>query len=405
MFLSFYQTCLQANLSPTQYLTLEILVQLIQSCRTVQLEKLAALFAQPIAYESRRRNLQRFLKLPQLSAKLLWFPLIKHIIKQEFSQKNNTSAKLSDQNRQQKRKLKKLRHLGHLLLVIDRTEWKGRNLFVASLVLGKRALPVYWVLLDKQGSSNLAEQKKFLKPLLKLLKPYPVVILGDREFQSVQLAAWLDERGIAFIFRQRKSTRIQLAGTTNYQPLNSLKIKPGSKQFFCDVYHTQTHKLGAFNLATRWKRPYRGQKMKNPWYLLTNLDSLEKTLRFYEARFGIEAMFKDCKTGGYNIEKTKVSESRFLALVLLIAIAYSVTTIRGQQMNIMPRRTYICRLKEALRATERHSDFWIGNYGTLWVESMDNLSELAAALMSLKPQKRAYFLKGMTALRSIQQAL
>lgn len=80
--------------------------------------------------------------------------------------------------------------------------------------------------------------------------------------------------------------------------------------------------------------------MKDPWYLLTNLDSLEKTLRFYEARFGIEAMFKDCKTGGYNIEKTKVSESRFLALVLLIAMAYSLTIMRGQQLNSFPRRPY-----------------------------------------------------------------
>jgi hypothetical protein len=81
---SFYQTCLQASLTQAQYLTLQILILLLQSHRTVQLERLAALFPQPITFESRRRNLQRFLKLPQLGVKLLWFPLIKHIIKQEF---------------------------------------------------------------------------------------------------------------------------------------------------------------------------------------------------------------------------------------------------------------------------------------------------------------------------------
>ncbi len=63
-------------------------------------------------------------------------------------------------------------------------------------------------------------------------------------------------------------------------------------------------------------------------------------MRFYGARFAIEAMFKDCKTGDYNFEKTKVSEPRFLALVLLIAIAYSLTIMRGQQLNIAPRRSY-----------------------------------------------------------------
>ena len=404
MFPLFYQTCLQANLSPTQYLTLEILVHLLQSYRAVQLEKLSAFFPQPITFDSRRRNLQRFLKLPQLNARLLWFPLIKQIIKQEFRQKDNTSATLSDHNRHQRRKLKKLRHLGHLLLVIDRTEWQGRNLFVASLILGKRALPVYWILLDKQGSSKLTEQQKFLQPLLKLLKPYPIVVIGDREFQSVQLASWLDDRGIAFILRQRKTTHIQLSGTEKYQPLKALNIKPGTAEFFANIYHTQTHRLGSFNLATRWKRPYRGRQMTDPWYLLTNLNSLEKTLRLYESRFGIEAMFKDCKTGGYNLEKTKVSQPRFLALVLLVALAYSLTTIRGQLLNNFPCRPYICRLKESPRAAERHSDFWIGTYGTFWVESMAIWSELAEALLSLKPQKKAYFLKGMTALHSIQQA-
>ena len=80
MFLQFYHACLEANLSASQYLTIQILILLLQRHRTVQLEKLAALFPQPITFESRRRSLQRFLKLPQLSVKLLWFPLIKQII-------------------------------------------------------------------------------------------------------------------------------------------------------------------------------------------------------------------------------------------------------------------------------------------------------------------------------------
>jgi len=41
-------------------------------------------------------------------------------------------------------------------------------------------------------------------------------------------------------------------------------------------------------LATRWKRRYRSKQAEAPWYLLTNLNSLEKTLKLYQARFGIE---------------------------------------------------------------------------------------------------------------------
>jgi hypothetical protein len=128
-------------LTPTQYLTIEILILLLQSYKTVQLERLAALFPQPIKYESRRRNLQRFLGLPKLSVKLLWFPLIKQIIKQEFNPDNK--------NRAERRRLKKLRQWGKLVLVIDRSEWKGRNLFMASIIVKKRAIPVYWVMLQQ----------------------------------------------------------------------------------------------------------------------------------------------------------------------------------------------------------------------------------------------------------------
>ncbi|NCQ93733.1 MAG: IS4 family transposase, partial [Microcystis aeruginosa LG13-03] len=360
------------------------------------LEKLAALFPQPITFESRRRNLPRFLKLPQLNVKLLWFPLIKQIVKLEFSGKNK--------NREQRRRLQKLKQAGRLLVVIDRTDWKGRNLFVASVICGRRALPVSWVLLNKKGSSDLGEQKKFIKPVLRLLKPYPLVVMGDREFQSVQLGKWLDDRGVAFIFRQKKSTYTRLKEEENYQALSELEPNRGERKFFRGVTHTKSHQIGGFNLAIYWKRRYRSKGSKEPWYLLTNLESLELTLKLYRARFGIEAMFKDCKTGGYNLEKTKVSEPRFLALVLLIAIAYSLNTTRGQNLKKSGTRDYICRSKEAKRGPERHSDFWIGTYGTFWVESMDAYSELAFSLIRLKPGKHPNFSRGLTAMRLIQQA-
>ena len=36
------------------------------------------------------------------------------------------------------------------------------------------------------------------------------------------------------------------------------------------------------------------------WYLLTNVGSLKQSIDTFKCRSGIEAMFKDCKTGGYN---------------------------------------------------------------------------------------------------------
>ena len=46
---------------------------------------------------------------------------------------------------------------------------------------------------------------------------------------------------------------------------------------------------------------------KEPWYLLTNIESLDEVLKIYRSIMGIEAMFKDCKTGGYNLEGSKAN--------------------------------------------------------------------------------------------------
>jgi hypothetical protein len=138
---------------------------MLQSYRDVSLSTLANQFPQPIKYESRVRNLQRFLDLPELTAKLLWFPLIKHLIKQEFRHQPT--------NREQRRQTKKFQliHQGHLFLIIDRTQWQERNLIVLTLAWGKHAIPVYWEILPKKGNSRKARAKKSFNSCFATVEP------------------------------------------------------------------------------------------------------------------------------------------------------------------------------------------------------------------------------------------
>lgn len=76
MFPKFYQTHFQTQLSRSQFLVLEIVLNLLGSEKQVRLERLARVFPYPITTESRRRKLQRFLDLPQLTLAGIWFPLI-----------------------------------------------------------------------------------------------------------------------------------------------------------------------------------------------------------------------------------------------------------------------------------------------------------------------------------------
>jgi hypothetical protein len=91
-----------------------------------------------------------------------------------------------------------------IYLVVDRTCWKEKNLIMLSLVHEGRAIPIYFELLPKLGSSNFGEQKKFLSQVFPLLDKYKFVLLGDREFCSVALANWLRENNITFCLRLKK---------------------------------------------------------------------------------------------------------------------------------------------------------------------------------------------------------
>jgi hypothetical protein len=114
---------------------------------------------------------------------------------------------------------------------------------------------------------------------------------------------------------------------------------------------------------------------------------------------------KDCKTGGYHLEDAKVNDTRFLALVLLIALAYSWATMHGQQMKHLGIDQYAGRIQEHNDKTPRQSDFSLGLYGQRWIYAMELWADWALQLIALKPHKQLYFQRGFYALSLMQQAL
>ena len=128
----------------------------------MRIERLAASMPLPILFESRRRHIQRFLILPQLSVALLWLPLIKCILRTQIKPESK------------------------VIVTLDRTFWTENNLLMVSVVWERRAWPVYWQFMDKKSNSNLAQQKAVLRPAFRLLKRYQVVVVGNREFHSIK---------------------------------------------------------------------------------------------------------------------------------------------------------------------------------------------------------------------------
>ncbi len=110
----YYHKCISQLLTQRQYVTLRITVLILQSYRTIQIEKLASILPIPIKYESRRRHLQRFLVLPQLSTKCMML----------LNKKGNSN--IAEQKRLLKSTLRLLK--GYQVVVIGDREFGKINL-------------------------------------------------------------------------------------------------------------------------------------------------------------------------------------------------------------------------------------------------------------------------------------
>ena len=377
---SFYQTFLEKYLTPSQLITLKMLVWLLQNQKQVKIERLAATLPLPIQHNSRRRHLQRFLTLKAISVVLLWFPLIQEILHRQIKPGSQ------------------------LVLAMDRTQWTGNNILMVSAIYRSRALPIFWVILDKKGASNLAEQQQLLRPVIRLLKSYKLILIGDREFHSIELARWLQTNNISFVFRLPSSTTFR-PKRRKFQPLKSISLSPGERQFYADINLTQKRGFGKFNLAVYWKRKYRGKQSNEAWYLLTNLSSWTQATKVYGQRFGIEAMFRDCKTGGYNLSGSQANSEKLTRLIFLIALAMTSAWLHGQRTQSQRQSDYICRSLQEARTRRRHSAFWIGLYGANWIVAFHECRIWVEELIGSVPNKQSFYRQGLKAIKFIEQAL
>ncbi|MEG4581596.1 IS4 family transposase [Microcoleus sp. MON1_C5] len=377
---SFYHQILEKYLTPAQLLTLQMLVWLLQSQKQVRIERLAATLPLPILQSSRRRHIQRFLQIKALSILVLWFPIVKEVISRQFTAGSQ------------------------LVIALDRTQWKEYNVLMVSAIVQKRAFPIFWTLLDKQGASNLAEQQQVLRPVIRLLKRYKLALVGDREFHSIELAQWLHRQRLSFVLRQKCSTTFR-EKRQFFQPLDSIPVQPGIHLFYPKISFTQKKGFSRFNLVASWKRKYRGKQEDEPWYLLTNLPDLKSAIGVYSKRYGIEAMFKDCKTGGYNLEGCQASPDKLIALMIVIALAMTSAWLKGKKTQLQGQEKYVCRLSEPDRNRKRHSKFWIGLYGENWLIAFDYCQEWVDSMLSLVRNKKSFYQKGLRAIKLIGQAL
>jgi len=374
---TFYLIHLKKQLSSAQFKLIGILLPLIQSEKQVRLERLSRVFPYPITTESRRRKLQRFLDLPHLTISLIWFPLITYWL--------ITYCRVGQT----------------LSIAIDRSQWGRINLFMVSLSCPRRAIPLYWSLLPKLGNSSFESQTTNLQQVLPLFSEYKVIVLGDREFCSVDLGNWLRGKGVSFCLRLKKNHCIETEHLV-WQRLDELGIVPGTSLYFQGKRVRKTQPATGFDVACKWKRNYGAWKVDEAWFILTDLGSLPAAIDAYKQRMGIEEMFRDCKTGGYDLEGTSLKGDRLINMILLMTRSYSSGIFQGTEMRKKQVQKYVSRRKKPKKRYRRRSTFGVGLDGEKWVNYLEQYSDKVEQLMKLTPNKRRFYQQGMRAATLIQ---
>jgi hypothetical protein len=375
-----YHAHLSKKLTHSNYLLTILLIQVVQSIKQVTLESMATKLAIPIKFESRRKKIQRFLSEDEWTLDNIWLSLVIDGIKGSVKQNKV------------------------VYLAIDRTKWQPNNILMVSMIWQKRAIPIYWKMLDKQGNSTLENQQFVLTPVFDALSDYKLIVLGEREFCSVTLGNWLKEKKVDFCLRLKKNVCIKIEEEL-WAELKMLGLEPGNSFFNQEVTIRKTAPIRGFNLAGKWLGKYRNITTKEPWYILTSLADIQAAVDAYAKRFGIEEMFRDFKGGGYNLERTNLTGERLSKLLILLSLAYLKSIIQGREIKSKQVQEYLSRKTENYRKYARHSTFYIGLWGESWVDSMFSNWQVVVELMSLSPHKLPNYQQGIRAMRLILSAL
>ena len=141
----------------------------------------------------------------------------------------------------------------------------------------------------------------------------------------------------------------------------------------------KTRPATGFDVACKWKRNYGKWKVDEAWFILTDLQrvasshqctdlgSLPAAINAYKQRMGIEEMFRDCKTVGYDLEGTSLKGNRLINMILLMTLAYTSAIFQGTEIRKKQVQKYVSRRKEPKKRYRRRSTFGLGLDGEKWV--------------------------------------
>ena len=221
---------------------------------------------------------------------------------------------------------------GKVRLTIDWTTEDDQHLLVISLVVGRRALPVFWqaysqsVLKGRMKRYELAVIKRAFKLIFAHVKPGRIRLTADRGFPDDDLFALLGQWRINFIIRVKGNVKVFRHG--EWRKLNTIRFQGNARRrnlgrlYYCEKSPRQL-----------WITMSRARNKKGKletWHLVSNLNlRAEPMAKEYGYRFCCEEGFRDAKWYLGFAEARVEKIDAWSRLFALFAIALLVLTVLG----------------------------------------------------------------------------
>ena len=207
-----------------------------------------------------------------------------------------------------------------IVLMIDQSKVnEAHQMIMVSLRVGERALPLAWRVRKTPGAIGFAVQREALEAVAALLpRDARPMLMGDRFYGSPALITWCRDKGWGWrlrrgqdllVFEHGGETTLAACFARGERMLNNIELTEKRARTHIAMIHEAGH--------------------PEPWIIALSDPPTTWRACDYGLRWGIEAMFSDYKTRGFNLEDSQIERTGRLdrlILVLSLALYWAVST-------------------------------------------------------------------------------
>lgn len=239
--------------------------------------------------------IERFLANPRVDVAAVMRPFVQELLG-KISEKNQT-----------------------IILMMDQSQIRGDlQLLMVSVRMGNRALPVLWSVAKTEGNIGFEDQKKLLDQVAQWIpEGKSVMLAGDRFYGTAALMEWCQQAGWDYRLRMKGNILI-------YQNIGEKSLH--------ELYQEGQRSLSSARLVsgvTTHIGIVHEDGHPEPWFIAMSAKPTMYTTLDYGMRWGIESLFSDLKSRGFDVTATHIKKTDRLEkmlLVLSLAMYWAVST-------------------------------------------------------------------------------